>query len=154
VITIGVDLSYTSTGIVVLRGKRVLHWENPKTTPKQIDVVRQAIIATRVCAVAEEYEPDLLLIEDYAFSKPQGAARLGELGGKVKGELWLDDVRYGTVQPMKLKALAGSGKYDKKQMIKAARRGWKDCPEISDVADAYWAARYARDHFVDYVDLA
>lgn len=153
-ITVGADLSFTSTGVVVWNGKEVVDWIRVQTSPDKPDEVRIALIAERLLTVCQTYEPDLTLIEDYAFGKVQGATRLGELGGVAKNKLWEEDILFGVVQPTRVKKHAGGGGFDKKQMIAAAQDVWPECPNVSDVADAYWIAVYAYDNYTAMVDLS
>jgi Holliday junction resolvasome RuvABC endonuclease subunit len=148
-VTLGLDLSYTSTGLVVLNTEKVLGWDRIQTKPRMQREQRITIIKNRVMEVCDMYDLDMVMLEDYAFSKPQGATMLGELGGVVKNALWSEGIKWDKVQPMTVKLHAGSGKYDKKQMIEAARRLWPECPNVSDVADAFWIAHYARHQLLE-----
>lgn len=158
-ITLGADLSYTSTGLVVCLGERVLEYKNPRTTPKQRDEARRSVVAETLLDLVERHDVEFVLIEGYSFGKPQGAARLGELGGVVKNRLWEEDIAYGIVPPATIKVFAlgdakGKSAEQKKRMIAAAQRVWPECPNVSDVADAFWLARYAHDCYNEMIDIA
>lgn len=142
--TLGADLSLTATGLVVWNGTKVLHWELVKTKADEVREDRIDRIADRVLSLALEFTPEIVAIEDYAFSKPQNATLLGEVGGTVKNRLHRRDIPFVKVQPMKLKAYAGHGSYTKEQMVAAAQQ--HDASIVDhNVADAFWAAKWAWD---------
>lgn len=164
----GLDLSVTGTGLVVLQGEWVVHRRLISTDPA--DGSHHHRFSTIACAIAEvcrEYEPDLVGIENYAFGKQFGTQPLMELGGVVKHYLYHEECPWTTIPPQSLKAWAHGGKipkangmskpehrkFLKASMIELAREG--GCETFDDnVADAFHVARWASANFRDLISEA
>lgn len=132
----GLDLSITNTGIVVFNGKRVLHESLIRTTNADVDEVRIAMVARAVVRVWKEYKPIYTGIENYAYSRPQQMARLGELSGVVKNKLWrLEAPWYPVNNKTARKTLCGNGNATKAQVVEAAQTFVNSNDE--NIADAF-----------------
>jgi Holliday junction resolvasome RuvABC endonuclease subunit len=106
---VGLDLSLTATGIARARAT---------TTPSvpMLDVVttnlkgmaRLGRIEHEVAWVVGDIDchVDLVVVEGYAFGRPNQAAHLGELGGAVRLALWARDIPYVDVPPSNVKKYA------------------------------------------------
>lgn len=144
---LGLDLSWTNTGIVVWNGKKVLHLENVKTTVALEDELRLRHIASRVVRAVVRYEPMLTAIEGYAYGRHNQMARMGELNGVVKYRLSKKHAIFITLPPPSLKMFGvGKGNATKKEMIQAASL-YFDCPKDDNIADAFFLAMYAHDNY-------
>lgn len=106
--TVGLDLSYTSTGIAYI-DDRTLETEAVKTTSSipwidRVHIIRDAIL--------RYIEPNATVyIENYAFGSTWGRESLGELGGVVREALESRGVRIIKIAPTKVKMFAtGKGK--------------------------------------------
>lgn len=136
------------------RPPRIRAWDLVKSKPADGERDwRINRLANRTLALVLDQQPDLVAIEDYAFSKPQGATLLGEVGGVVKNRLFEYEIPYVVVQPTVIKAFAGHGGFDKDDMLREARVHWPDCPE-HNTADAFWLAWYAYDNYDNLVEAA
>lgn len=156
-ITMGIDQSYTSSGICIMEGDDILYSGTFKT-PKEEDVfVRAWNISEKVVALIAEYAVESVSIEGLAFGSVNANATR-DLAGlqflvvtKVRIMLGLEVV---ITAPTALKKFAtGSGKATKKEMIAALpspvvelfkTQGFKLTTGLADLADAYFLAQYAR----------
>lgn len=101
------------------------------------------------------FEPDLIAIEGYPFSRHSRATSgLYELGGVVKNMLWNHDAPFVVVTSTAVKKFAtGSGAADKDGMLRAARAQWPKCPN-HDLADAYHLAVLGDVNYNELVEAA
>lgn len=91
-------------------------------------------------------------VEDYAFSKSNGAHQLGEVGGAVRSELWNADIPFRLHDPPSVKKFAtGSGVAKKDEMVAAVKKLWPALEDLDvdettreDLADAFTLAQMAR----------
>jgi crossover junction endodeoxyribonuclease RuvC len=141
--TMGLDLSYSVTGIVVYDSKKdkVLEELSVRTTPRDPDEERIYSIARTIVKVWKKLKPVYVGIENYSYGSPNGMARLGELGGVVKNRLWRLESAFICVPPTTLKKDAtGSGRATKAEMVEAAS-GYIITND-DNVADAFHLSRY------------
>ncbi len=153
-ITLGIDQSFTSTGIVVKDRNTVLHFSTIRSD-KNHDIYQRAFdIKTKVVEIVQLYKPTLINIEQIAFGGVGNAAK------NLAGLLFLimcdiQTVKHydvNLVSPTSLKKFAtDSGRASKKQMINALPAAvlkmfedgnYKLTTGLSDLADAYWLACY------------
>lgn len=87
---LGLDLSLTAAGLAVIDSReRLLAVAVCATDPKDGSrIERMDWIAETVIEHVSRFNPSLIIIEDYAYSRPTSVATLGELGGIVKLALW------------------------------------------------------------------
>lgn len=142
--TIGLDLSYTGTGIVVWNGKNVLDQVNIRTTKKNKDEERIDMIGRAVVRMVKKWKPALVGIENYAYGLPMGMARLGELGGVIKYRLFkLEQPVVAIPVNIVRRHVVGNGNASKDQVIDVAE------PFIhsndDNLADAWALAKYIWD---------
>lgn len=139
----GLDLSLTGTGLVVVTDSAVSHYELI-TTSKQShphDGERLLYIKQRVMKQVKHFRPVLTCIEGAAMSGRE--KRIYELAGTVKTGLVKTGFPYEIVHIGTLKKLAtGYGRASKDEMVQAAQ---EFCPEVEDdnIADAIHLAREA-----------
>lgn len=128
---VGLDLSLRATGYADENGAIVV-------STKLRGMERLASLRT----ILTRYPADLVILEDYAFSRADAHAHaLGELGGVVKLALHEAGVPTVLVGPSALKKwLTGKGNANKLAMGMAAQRAGYDGPEDDNAVDA-WALR-------------
>lgn len=150
-VIIGLDLSLTSTGVVVLTGENsISKIENFVLTSKNRGVIRLNNYADHTLELMAKYEPDLVVIEGYAFGRPNQMAALGELGGVVKNLFYNYGQEYIIVPPTRLKKfVCGRGNAKKDEMRLEVYKRWGFEAKTDDEIDAYGLARIGR----AYLDL-
>lgn len=132
----GLDLSLTGTGAVVLSDGEILKFDLIRTTPKMVEEERFDIIWKRIWNLYKETKPVIVLIEAAIGGKTTQHATHG-LNAVVRYGLWRHDVLFDTMYPGTLKkAATGNGRADKAQMIAAAQAFWPECND-DNLADAY-----------------
>jgi Holliday junction resolvasome RuvABC endonuclease subunit len=175
----GLDLSPRSTGLVVARGTPGVR-EHPELlrhrTLRTVALGNTLRTATtellpsgnfrgdnaecidwtrrRVRAAFRKFLPDLVMIEDYPFAKgSRSLSFIYEQGGVIRNELLRNDAIYLVRKPSVFKQYAtGSGSADKTEMIATAKaEGFKEATN-SDVADAYWIARYGIENYDEMLE--
>ena len=155
---IGIDQSYTSTGIIVLNEDASICECKIVRAPQEVgDIFKRAhIIATAVCDTIKEVQPACLGIEGLAFSKFGDATR--DLAGLqfvlltyMRYSLAFDAIVIPTPNEVK-KFATTKGSADKVAMYEALPQYAKDLFEeqkikktkgLYDVTDAFWIAKYA-----------
>jgi len=144
----GIDLSYTGTGLVVIDGDEVLRRRLICTEPTDgSDIERCLTIADQVSRAVTHFNITVVGIENYAFGKIAGGEKLGELGGVVKARLHTLGCVWMTIPPQSLKKWVLGKAYTrdegKRRMIKAARN--YGCNTYDDnIADAFWTAMWVQ----------
>jgi crossover junction endodeoxyribonuclease RuvC len=148
---IGLDLSLTSTGMVVLSNTP------PFVTAKAITVKTRGAerlndIWEAIAWVYEEdckrrWGKDLWVLEGYAFGRNHKAAELGELGGVVKRGLWLNHQEMLIVPPSTHKQfITGKGNSQKDEVRLGVYKRWGFEHKSNDVVDAYGLAQIGLAH--------
>lgn len=174
----GLDLSMTGTGLVVLRSgmHRPLKWTLLRTEPTKTgeertkpsgifvgcNEARVNFIARQIFIMWKRYQPDLVVIEQQAFSKALSHAKgTGELHGVVKHRLWLNEAPFHLQEIRQVKKHAtGNGNASKTMMVDAAKQAWPEFPtnlpakQDENVADSYWLADFGRANFAELVEAA
>ena len=137
---LGLDLSLSNTGVAIIDKKsRLRGWRSIKTDPSDgTKIERIDYIAELILEQVELYNPHLIIIENYAFSRRTAIADLAELGGIVKRELW----RFTGVPECWMlmapshckKEFTGKGTASKDEMI-AAAQPWFDAYSLGQPTD-------------------
>lgn len=158
---VGLDLSVTSTGLVILDSRG---GENPSVVVDRLvkpaksygsEMPRAMKLADDIETVVVAHSPDLAVIEGYAFGASHGLAVLVELGTLVRRSLITLQVPYIVVPPPTLKKFAtGKGNAQKDLMLKEVFRRWAYDTPSNDLADAYWLAIYGLGAFNEVPLLA
>ncbi len=139
---LGIDPGLTTTGYGVVRGSgpAVVAVGAIRTSQREPVEQRLGEIYRDVCGVIEEYEPQVLAIEQ-VFINQNRATAIGV--ARASGVVILAAAQHGVIvrefTPTAIKnAVAGYGKASKQQMQKmvAARFGLPVPPEPADAADA------------------
>ena len=159
-LSIGVDLSFTSCGIVVCTDDVVVHFERFVTDTKQTKFESAFAVAKKVGSVLAQFKPDKFGIEGLGFGGFGNATR--DLAG-LQYAILIEIVhstpvikmeQIGVVTPKTLKLFATkNGKADKSSMIAALppkvkeqfeTAGFKKTTGLGDLADAYWLSQYVQ----------
>lgn len=130
---VGIDASLTSTGIAVFEDGdiKTLAIQSGLTGPERLIEIRNKVQDVVTGA-------DMVLIEDYAFSRGDKAHQIGELGGVLRVMFCEMDLRVIKVAPSAVKKFAtGKGNAKKELMIKEVYKRWKFECDTNDEADAY-----------------
>ena len=145
--SIGLDLSLTKTGVVVLEKDKILYKEIIKSTPtgdRPLDeVIRIAMIAGEVSKVVETYNPEVAVIENLAFlARGTSLTQLAGLSYMVRLDLVTRGIPFVLVAPTSLKKfVTGSGKCEKDHMILEAYKKFGVEGIDNNVADALFLAQ-------------
>ena len=143
-ISLGIDLSLTGTGLVVLDHQGNTVHRQVLGTKASLDMMeRCSIIAGRVLELIDMHEPDAICIEDYAVGKFGGSAIAGiSVGAIVRYFFRQKGIDYWLVNAGTLKAFAtGTGAAKKEQVMMACYKKWKFEAIDNNEADAYVLAR-------------
>ena len=140
---VGLDISITGTGVVVLdkQLQRVVA-ECIKTKPQDDWYGRVNNIVSRVF----EYIPDpvfcMVFVEDYAFAAKGQVFNIAELSGIIKYRMWVDGYRFLRIPPTSLKKFTtATGTAPKELMMKEVYKRYGVDFNDNNVADAYALAR-------------
>lgn len=155
-IVIGIDQSFTCTGVVVMVGGEMVHWETIKVPGKNTDslatVGRAKEVSRLLMEVIERYSPDQVVLEGLSFGSRTNATRdLAQLQAIIISELFDYGVKPSIIPPTTLKKLAsGSGTASKDEMYGAlpadVQGVFGEVPKTKgrfDLSDAYHLAKTA-----------
>lgn len=138
---IGIDLSLNGTGVACDCGIHVVDPGKRRDAARLVYV--EALVGHHVvgdCAPPEALPlpPSVVVLEGYAFGRPNQAHQLGELGGVIRHQLWCYARPFVVIPPAKLKQFAtGKGNADKTAMVVAARERFGYEGTNNNEADAY-----------------
>lgn len=141
-VSIGVDPSARSTGVVVLREDGlVLHAEALEI--ETTGVARLVEIRNRLAAICKRYGPfDVGVRESYSLGSTNRPFLLGEVGGIVQLALHDYAGRVEECAPKALKKFAtGNASASKAEVMRAVSARWDAHYANDDIADAYVLAR-------------
>jgi crossover junction endodeoxyribonuclease RuvC len=125
-VILGLDISLTGTGICVLdtslskkpNSDNFIYF-NTIDTKKQFGMQRIEYIRKNINSILDEYQPDLVVIEGYAYgAKGRAVFDLGEIGGVVRHLCYSKGFSYKEVPPTVLKKfVTNNGKADKEEVM-------------------------------------
>ncbi len=146
---IGLDLSLTSTGLVMLGSDSAvmlaMEVKTRATAAERLMFIRDSVMEAIDDAAHGIFPHDptvLAVIEGYAYGAPYAGPAVGELGGVIRVALWEAGIRYVVVPPLRLKQfVTGQGKGGKEAIIKDVFKRWGYEHPSNDVVDAYGLAR-------------
>ena len=157
-LTMGIDQSFTSTGLVILDGKNLIHYEVIHSSKDREIVGRLQQIYQRILKLTIHFKPDHIIIEGLGFGARGNATR--DLGGlfyciqdRLIHDLNFDSIH--TVAPTSLKKFATNfGKASKQQMLEALPEDismvfthhYKKTKGLMDLVDGYWLAEWGQQH--------
>lgn len=165
----GLDLSLTATGLLVMEDLRVRRWRLLETEPVGQEGQSRGLLpsgmfrghqderiewsVSHIRKAWRKFRPDLVVIEEYAFgARGRGLTGLHEHGGVVRNFLFRVEAPYVVVTNNVIKEYAtGKGRASKKEMIQAAIDLWpafpKDLKKNDNVADAYHLAHFGTTNY-------
>ncbi len=156
---IGIDQSYSCTGICVFEDGELIHSEVLKTT-KDIDKFERAsIIAEYILSTAVFNEPDCVGIEGLAFGMRGDATRdLAGLQFCIINKLRFEgNFKVEIIAPNAVKKFAtGDGRAKKEELYEALPQitqktfldiGVKKTTGLYDLTDAYWIAKATEEKY-------
>jgi Holliday junction resolvasome RuvABC endonuclease subunit len=130
---IGLDLSLTSTAMVVGTGDAFVLDTGKLRGPERLAFIRDTVLEALPVGCGPVF------VEGYSFASKFNREALGELGGVVRVALWEAGVQYVEVPPTTLKMYAtGKGNATKTAMVVAARERLGMSELDDNVADALW----------------
>lgn len=130
----GIDASLTSTGISLLGADAVTTWT---WQPKDRGIERLSWLNEKINELIYDVKPDLVFLEDYAYSRGNFAHQIGEWGGCVRLALHYSGTAWYVAGPGQVKKFAtGSGAAKKSQIILALYKRWGLEIVQEDEADA------------------
>ena len=134
---LGIDPSLTATGLALPDGQSQVY-KPPKCCNRGMRRLRK--IRQKIMGVVEAYQPDLVVIEGYAFgARYSHSHSLGELGGAIRLALYEAGVPYIDVPPTVLKMFAtGKGNASKEKVLVEAIRRLDFEGHDNNEADALW----------------
>ena len=151
---LGIDQSYTSSGLVVLKGKKVLHAEKFVSDSSTDKPARAWEIAQHIGKLVDQHRPDVVALEGLAFGMRGDATRdLAGLQFVIVCVLRNHGKECIIVSPRTVKKIAtGNGRADKMELYnhlpKSTQKlfeemGLKKTTGLLDLTDAYWIAKTA-----------
>ena len=138
------DLSLSATGVAHNAGtaERAFTLRPPRLR----GVERLEWIMRRI--VKETHAKDLVVIENYAFARPNQAHQIGELGGVIRLALYTRKIQYVEIAPSALKKYAtGKGNAPKEAVLSAAFQRLSYSGYDHNESDALWLLAMALDHY-------
>jgi len=140
----GLDLSLTGTGVVVLNYDGTVA-EHITVSSKLRDMERLAYIRSMIGTIVSKHNPSLTCIEGYSMGSRAGQlASIGELGGVIKLLLFRNDFRFQLIPPSQLKKfVTGKGVGIKDEVMMHVYKRWEWTPVDNNQADAYGLSRIA-----------
>lgn len=136
---LGVDPS-TYTGLCLLDGEaqttKLLHFDKAK------GFQRLHLIAQSFNNMVQEWSPDLVVIEGYAYGNVNSLVTLVEIGTLIRKSLYDAKISWYDAPPSVLKKFCtGKGNANKAAIAKAVQERWGFSSKSDDVVDAYGLAR-------------
>lgn len=152
---LGLDLSYSGTGVVILDidGKVIKQEEiSTKKDPNNLyDIeTRMIFISEKIKKIIEEFNPiTMTYVEDISYgSTGDGSTQLAGLNYFIRITLLNLNMPYYMITPSQLKKyITGNGQAKKELMLKEVYKRWGADFNSDNICDAYSLARYSLDNF-------
>ena len=140
---VGLDISITGTGVVVLdKQLQIAVAECVKTKPQDDWYGRVNNIVSRVFSYIPAPVVCAVFVEDYAFAAKGQVFNIAELSGIIKFRLWSDAYPFLRIPPTSLKKFTtATGTAPKELMMKEVYKRYGVDFNDNNVADAYALAR-------------
>lgn len=151
-IIIGLDLSFTGTGLVKFKDGGVLDTKLIKTIPEGKDIcsrfhrINECLTEVNDFCFTEFDEEKIIVIEGYSFNSRSGMCfSIGEMGGVIKNHLYQmyllksDKVtKFLEIPPTQLKKfITGKGQCKKELILKEIYKNFGFDTDDNNIADAY-----------------
>lgn len=142
-IIVGIDPS-TKTGMARLDTESLAYDCRLIQFKDKTGLPRLQLIAHCCSSVMEDWKPDLVAIEGYAFGNSHSLVTLVEIGTVIRLEALRRGCKIVEVAPTSLKKfVTGKGNAKKPDMAKAAKELFDFSSKSDDIVDAYCLAKYA-----------
>ena len=140
---VGLDISVTGTGLVVLdRQLQITTAECIKSKPQDDWYARVNNIVSRVFSHIPDPVLCAVFVEDYAYAAKGQVFNIAELSGIIKFRLWHDAYPFLRIPPTSLKKFTtATGTAPKELMMKEVYKRYGVDFNDNNVADAYALAR-------------
>lgn len=145
-ISMGIDPSTKRTGVAVteMRKDKLVVLHKCSITEDGKGMNRALVIATKVAGLIEEWKPEAVAIEGYAFGNKFSLGVLVELGTMIRYAIMSSGRWYIDPAPNTLKKfVTGSGKVEKNKMILEVYKRWGIEAANDDEVDAISLAAFA-----------
>ena len=143
---VGLDLSLTATGIATEAGTEVLRTDLRGC--ERLAWLHEQVILRATGQWAGEGRADLVVLEDYAYSRANQAHQIGELHGVIRLALHEAEIPVALVAPTaRAKYATGKGNAGKAEVLAAAIRRLGYGGHDDNEADALWLRQMAIDHY-------
>ena len=154
---LGIDQSYSSTGVVLIENDTVLDFQK-FTSDKSKDIFERCWdVVAQIRQYMQKHNPDYIALEGLAFGMMGNATR--DLAGLqfsiITVARYIDLINIDIVTPLTLKKFAtGNGKAKKDDMMASLptetlemfkNKGFKKTTGLADLADAYFLAKFMQD---------
>jgi crossover junction endodeoxyribonuclease RuvC len=140
----GIDPSLTSTGIVVLKGDKVIS-ETQISFPEKKSYGHFGEMYSFFNKVWRDWEIKAFSIENYAFAaKGNTLTRLVELGSMIRYVAALHKQPTYIIAPQNLKKFVAGKTFKKDEMRLEVYKKWGFEHKSTDIVDAYALARYTQ----------
>lgn len=142
---VGIDLSYSSTGVACIHDGKVDGVALKAGKPSQEFDERMADLWGKLRKVLPHPDSAIITIEGAAYAADFGAFKLGELSGAVRTLLSTNGYRYNIVAPTQLKKYAtGKGNAPKEFVAAKVAKQWGFLHPSNDVVDAFVLAKISQ----------
>lgn len=139
---VGIDPSYSSTGIVILHGEDIVAHAFKAGKPEHPFHERIHDLWKQIKRVLPEPEKCIISIEGAAYAAEFNAFMLGELSGALKYCMYTNGYKYDVVQPTVVKKFAtGAGNAQKHYVAAYVAQKWNFVHPSNDVVDAFVLAK-------------
>lgn len=143
-VVIGIDPN-VHTGVTILKGGEPLATKLVEF-PDRSGIHRVQSLAIAVGSVIEEFAPDFVFVEGYAYNNRFTLVSCVEIGSALRMELYRRHIPWYDVAPTLLKKWT-TGKGNAKKtgpggMAEAVKNRWKFTSESEDVVDSYALAKF------------
>ncbi len=135
-VVLGLDLSLVRTGVALIVPPTLTTW-NLSPGDKLRGVARLSWYRDKIRGLIDDVHPGKVVIEGYAFARPNQAHQIGELGGVVRLALMDWGGQWYEVPPASMKKfVTGMGNAKKNVIPLHLYKRWKLEVEQEDQADA------------------
>ena len=141
---VGIDQSYSSTGVVSIKGEHIKANAFKAGSPRDPFHIRLDDLIKKIKVVLPDSKSTLVFMEGAAYAATFNVFMLGELSGALKMFLYQNGYDYEIIQPTTLKKFAtGNGKATKKMIQESVQERWDFKSGNDDINDAFVLARMA-----------
>jgi crossover junction endodeoxyribonuclease RuvC len=143
-ICMGIDPS-TKSGVVVLGHEGEVKLAVCIEFAKAKGFERLQLIAKSMKSLIEEWKPDVVVVEGFAFRNKFTLVLMVQVGTIVRQALYLAGISWYDVPPTQIKKwTTGSGSADKAKMAVFVEKRWGFVSKNDNIVDAYAMAQVAR----------